>query len=233
MTQNNNLLAEEYKALWEEYDIETPTILLKNRLPASAKILTSESKKMRSLGEIQTWIGNCQRCQLCHQRNQIVFGSGNPKSPLMFVGEGPGSEEDRSGIPFIGPAGELLTKIIEAMGRKRDEVYLTNIVKCRPPDHRAPTAEESAECLPFLKAQIQQIQPKLIVALGLTATVQLTGQESSLSALRGRFQSLSWDSSVNVMPTYHPAYLLRNPAAKKLVWDDMKLVMKRLGGSPQ
>lgn len=147
----------------------------------------------------------------------------------MFVGEGPGANEDKTGLPFVGRAGDLLTKIIEAMSLNRDQIYIANVVKCRPPGNRVPLPEEIEQCLPFLKAQIEVIKPEIIVALGLTASSTLSGQDCTMGELRGKFHPLLWDTKISVMATYHPAYLLRNPNAKKIVWEDMKLVMKQIG----
>jgi DNA polymerase len=220
---------EEYMTLWEEHGIETST-LSKRKGMKKPKSRPVSLKNFKSLEDIRTRLGDCKRCGLCEERNTIVFGSGNPKAKLMFIGEGPGAQEDKSGFPFVGRAGTLLTKIIEAMGLTREEVFIANIVKCRPPGNRVPTPEEIESCVPFLKAQIEVIQPKMIVALGLTAASTLTGNDSAMGDLRGRFHTLAWDSKRSLMATYHPAYLLRNPAAKKIVWEDMKLVVKQLKG---
>lgn len=215
--------------LWEEHGIETSTRSKRQSLRKS-KSRQVPSPKIKSLEDIRTWLGECKRCGLCEGRNKIVFGSGNSNAKLMFIGEGPGAEEDKTGFPFVGRAGTLLTKIIEAMGFTREDVYIANIVKCRPPGNRVPAPEEIESCIPFLKAQIEIIQPKMIVALGLTAASTLTGNDSTMGLLRGRFHPLAWDSKRSLMATYHPAYLLRNPAAKKIVWEDMKLVVKQLKG---
>ncbi len=167
-------------------------------------------------------------CPLATQgRNTVVFGEGNPDARLMFVGEGPGRDEDMQGRPFVGRAGKLLNKIIEAMGLKREDVYITNVVKCRPPGNRAPLPEESGTCRPlFLFKQIEIIQPEVICTLGATAMKGLFNQDLRISKVRGTFLEFN---GTTVMPTFHPAYLLRNPAAKRFVWDDMKKIMDRLG----
>lgn len=188
--------------------------------------LDSESKH-KTLDEIKAEIGDCKRCELCKLRNNIVFGEGNIKTQLMFVGEGPGQDEDESGRPFVGRAGQLLNKIIEAMGLKREEVYIANIVKCRPPGNRAPVDAEIIKCAPFLMSQISVIRPKVIVALGSPATCTLFNEKIKISAVRGNFYD--WKYDIKLMPTFHPAYLLRNPKEKGLVWDDMKKVMSFLG----
>ncbi len=168
---------------------------------------------------------NCKRCSLCKTRHNIVFGSGNPKAKLMFIGEAPGEDEDLRGLPFVGRAGQLLTKIIEAMGLKRSDVYIANILKCRPPNNRVPLPAEIKECEDILKKQIDIIKPKIICTLGKFASQTLLRTETTISALRGNFREYN---GIKLMPTFHPAYLLRNPADKKLVWQDMKKIMKEL-----
>jgi DNA polymerase len=171
-------------------------------------------------------LGECVRCQLHRGRTQIVFGTGNPKARLVFVGEAPGQEEDRQGEPFVGQAGQLLTRIIEAMGLRRWDVYIANIIKCRPPHNRNPEPDEIASCEPFLKGQLAAIRPQVICALGTFAAQTLLKTDAKISQLRGRFHSYE---GVPVMPTFHPAYLLRNPNEKRKVWEDMRLVMQALG----
>ena len=170
-------------------------------------------------------IGDCRRCKLCEGRNTIVFGDGNPRAQVMFVGEGPGFEEDRRGLPFVGKAGQLLNQIIEAMGFRREEVYIANVVKCRPPENRTPLPDETAACTPFLFEQIAIIRPQVIVALGSPAAQALLGRTAGITKIRGTFGEYQ---GIRVMPTFHPAYLLRNPAAKRPVWEDMKQVMSFL-----
>ncbi|HKY32649.1 MAG TPA: uracil-DNA glycosylase [Candidatus Polarisedimenticolia bacterium] len=172
-------------------------------------------------------IGDCRRCKLAAGRRTIVFGTGDPGARLMFVGEGPGHDEDVQGLPFVGRAGQLLTRIIEAMGLRREQVYIANVVKCRPPDNRTPQPDEVASCSPFLMRQIDIIQPAVIVALGSPAAQALLGTSAGITRIRGTFRSLG---GIRVMPTFHPAYLLRNPAAKKEVWEDMQQVMAFLKG---
>jgi len=167
-------------------------------------------------------LAQCTRCPLSHKRQNIVFGEGNGAAELMFIGEGPGEVEDKTGRPFVGPAGELLDKIIGAMNLTRSEVYISNIVKCRPPGNRDPEPEEIAACLPFLKRQIEIINPKIIVTLGAPATHTILQNTSPISRLRGRFARYR---GIPVMPTYHPSYLLRNPASKRETWADMRKVM--------
>jgi uracil-DNA glycosylase family 4 len=177
---------------------------------------------------IRADIGDCTRCKLHSGRTNIVFGVGSPDARLMFVGEGPGADEDEQGEPFVGRAGQLLTQIIKAMGLSREDVYIANVVKCRPPGNRNPEPDEIAECSPFLEAQIQAIRPVVIVALGKFAAQTLLQTETPISRLRGQFHQRG---DTVVMPTFHPSYLLRNPASKREVWEDMKLVMKRLTDS--
>jgi DNA polymerase len=180
----------------------------------------------RTLEGIRAEIGDCQRCKLCSGRTQIVFGVGNPKAQLVFVGEGPGAEEDAQGIPFVGKAGQLLTKMIEAMGFRRDEVYICNVVKCRPPGNRNPEPDEIEACEPFLRAQLGSIRPKVIVALGKFAAQTLLRDATPITRLRGNWREYC---GIPLMPTFHPAYLLRNPAEKKNAWLDLRQVMKSFG----
>jgi DNA polymerase len=171
-------------------------------------------------------LGECTRCKLGPGRTKLVFGVGNPRAELMFVGEGPGADEDRQGEPFVGRAGQLLTKMIEAMGYRRDEVYIANVVKCRPPENRNPEPDEMDACEPFLRRQIAAVRPRVIVALGKTAVQALLRDTTAISRLRGRWASYE---GVRLMPTFHPAYLLRSPDEKKKAWEDLQLVMKELG----
>jgi DNA polymerase len=179
-----------------------------------------------ALAMLEAGLAGCTRCRLHEERRTIVFGVGNPRAALAFVGEGPGADEDRLGAPFVGAAGQLLDKIIQAMGLQRDDVYICNVVKCRPPKNRTPLPEERATCGAFLDQQLEIVAPRIVVALGATAANYLLGTETSLARLRGRFHQRG---AVEVMPTYHPAYLLRTPDAKRAVWEDMKLVRDRLG----
>lgn len=171
-------------------------------------------------------IGDCRRCKLCHGRSNIVFGVGNQAASLVFVGEGPGAEEDKQGEPFVGRAGQLLTKMINAMGLSRDEVYICNVVKCRPPENRDPQPDEIEACEPFLKQQLAIIRPKIIVGLGRYACQTLLKTSTPMSKLRGQWSQYD---NIPFMPTFHPAYLLRNPPAKKEVWEDLQAVMASLG----
>ena len=185
----------------------------------------------RALTSIREDIGDCKRCRLCEGRTRIVFGQGSANAELMFVGEAPGADEDASGLAFVGRAGQLLTDMIEkGMKMQRSDVFIANVIKCRPPGNRPPEADEVLTCQPFLEAQIRAIRPKAIVALGATASRFMTKSAEPISKLRSRFGS--WEG-IPVMPTYHPAYLLRDPSKKKDVWSDLKLVMDVLGSRPE
>jgi uracil-DNA glycosylase len=189
------------------------------RAPASAKT----SAPLRSLETIREELGDCRRCKLHTNRKKIVFGTGNSNARLVFVGEGPGRDEDLQGFPFVGLAGQLLTKIIQAIQLTREEVYITNIIKCRPPGNRNPEPDEIAVCEPFLIQQLQVIQPRLICALGTFAAQTLLKTTEKISALRGRFHLYQ---GIPLMPTFHPAFLLRNPNYKREVWEDMKKIKR-------
>ena len=194
--------------------------------PAGARVVSAVSD---TLDQIKTEIGPaCTRCKLCTLgRSQVVFGTGNPKARLMFVGEAPGEEEDARGEPFVGRSGQLLTKIIEAIGLSREQVYIANVIKCRPPNNRNPEPDEVAACEPFLFRQIDVINPTVIVPLGKFAAQCLLKTTDPITRLRGRRFDYR---GTTLIPTFHPAYLLRNPSAKREVWDDMKLVRAILQG---
>jgi uracil-DNA glycosylase family 4 len=179
-----------------------------------------------TLERIHEDLGECTRCRLHKQRNKIVFGAGNPRAELVFVGEGPGRDEDLQGLPFVGRAGKLLTQMIEAMGLQREDVYICNVVKCRPPENRKPEDDEVATCSPFLFRQLDVIAPKAVVCLGATAAQALLKTKDSISRYRGTWFDYR---NTKLMVTYHPAYLLRNPAAKSDVWKDLQKVMAHLG----
>jgi DNA polymerase len=179
-----------------------------------------------TLLKIRSDLGECMRCKLHKTRNTIVFGDGNPNAELVFVGEGPGHDEDMQGLPFVGRAGKLLTQMIEAMGLRRSDVYICNVVKCRPPENRAPEKDEVAECSPFLLRQIDAIAPKVIVCLGSTAAQTILETNRGISHFRGQWLEFR---GRKLMATYHPAYLLRNPSAKGEVWKDLQKVMAVLG----
>jgi DNA polymerase len=179
-----------------------------------------------SLEALREHIGDCQRCKLAGGRNSIVFGQGHPDADLMFVGEAPGADEDEQGLAFVGRAGQLLTRIIEAIELTRDDVFIANVLKCRPPQNRNPEPDEIRSCQPFLERQIELIRPKVLVGLGKFAGQWLLRTAEPISKIRGRVGKYN---GIDVIPTYHPAYLLRNPGAKKEVWEDMKLAASLLG----
>lgn len=182
------------------------------------------------LQNIEARAKSCTKCaELSRCRHSVVFGVGSLSAEIMFIGEAPGADEDEQGIPFVGRAGQLLTKIILAMGLTREEVYITNIIKCRPPQNRTPLPDEVANCLPYVLSQIELIQPKVIVALGATALRALLDVQLGITKMRGHWYTFR---DIPIMPTFHPAYLLRNPPAKREVWDDMKAVLDKLGRKP-
>jgi len=185
--------------------------------------------KPAALKVIREDIGDCTRCRLHKGRTKLVFGVGNVNADLMFVGEGPGADEDAQGEPFVGRAGQLLNNMISAMGIKREDVYIANVVKCRPPSNRTPEKDECDTCSPFLMRQIDIIQPKVIVALGAVAAKNLLAVNDSMSNLRGRWYDFR---NSKLLVTYHPAYLLRDPRQKKEAWKDLQMVMKYLGLNP-
>lgn len=197
--------------------------------PPAAAAAAPPADRAAALRLIQEEIGDCTRCALHTGRNKIVFGDGSPNARLFFVGEGPGADEDAQGLPFVGKAGQLLNNMIAAMGLKREEVYIANVVKCRPPANRAPEPEEANTCSPFLFQQIDVIRPEVIVALGATAATYLLGQRQPLAGLRGRVHS--WRGS-KLIVTYHPAFLLRDPRQKKEAWADLQIAMRELGLTP-
>jgi uracil-DNA glycosylase family 4 len=176
---------------------------------------------LRDLASLEKFLAGCPRCKLSKSRTNLVFGQGNPKAELMFVGEAPGREEDEQGLAFVGRAGQLLTKIIEAIGRTREDVYIANLLKCRPPNNRNPEPDEAASCRPFLEEQIRLISPRAIVTLGTFAAQAILETDEPIGRLRGRWRTAR---GIRVMPTFHPAFLLRSPERKKDVWEDMKLV---------
>jgi len=219
------------------------------RKPESALSIVDDSPRTAFVGDedresqlrvILDDIGpNCQRCKLAKQgRKQIVFGTGDPHAELMFIGEGPGADEDAQGLPFVGRAGQLLNNMIAAMGLRREQVYIANIVKCRPPGNRTPERDECDTCSPFLMRQIEVIRPKMIVALGATAAKNLLGVNDSMASMRGRFydfsppRTMGEPFSCKLAVTYHPASLLRDPRQKKETWKDLQMVMRCLGLTP-
>jgi len=201
------------------FDCSEKTIGIVKNLDRNLSSAADDLKELRSL------IGDCQRCKLCKERTNIVFGTGDPDARLVFVGEGPGYDEDQQGEPFVGKAGQLLTKIIQAINLTREKVYICNIIKCRPPGNRNPAPDEIKACFPFLEGQLDAIKPDFICALGAFGAQTLLDTVEPISMLRGRFFDLR---GIKVMPTYHPAYLLRNPEKKRDVWEDMKKLMSMM-----
>lgn len=199
--------------------VAAPSAVIVAAAPNATVVLDAEAAQ--HLAAIRQDIGDCQRCRLAGTRKTIVFGQGHPNARLMFVGEAPGADEDEQGLAFVGKAGQLLTKIIEAIGMSREDVYIVNVLKCRPPQNRNPEPDEVISCQPFLEKQIEAIRPRVLVGLGKFGAHWLLKTAEPITRLRGR---LGQYHGITVMPTYHPAYLLRNPGAKKEVWEDMKVV---------
>lgn len=193
--------------------------------PAVAEMDGEAAARAAELAALAETAAGCTRCRLSEGRNKVVFGSGNPNADLMLVGEGPGAEEDRQGLPFVGPAGELLTRIIQAIEMRREDVYIANVVKCRPPGNRDPEPDEAAACRGYLERQIELVRPRIIVALGRVAAQVLLGNDSPIGRMRGQWYQVK---GVPTMVTYHPAALLRNSALKRPTWEDMQQVRDRL-----
>jgi uracil-DNA glycosylase len=193
--------------------------------PSSVRPQASSLEPQASLDAIRAEVEACRACVLCERRTRTVFGVGDPRAALVFVGEGPGEEEDRKGEPFVGPAGQLLDRMIAAMGLERGKVYITNAVKCRPPGNRTPEPREIVCCMPFLRRQLDTVAPRVICTLGNVATRAILGTGESIGRLRGRFAE--WNG-IPVLPTFHPSYLLRNPEDKKLAWADLRKIMSML-----
>ncbi|RPI76901.1 MAG: uracil-DNA glycosylase [Desulfobacteraceae bacterium] len=210
---------------WQESGLDVPRPVAKTVAPLIKKPADPEAEA-GSLAELEKQMQNCTLCRLHQGRTRLVFGEGSAQAELIFVGEGPGREDDQQGRPFTGEAGELLTKIIRAMGLERRQVYLCHAVKCRSTEHRDPEADEIACCLPFLKKQLACIKPRIICTLGRIAGQALLGESFQLAEQRGRW--LAYDE-IPLLPTYHPAYLLRKPSAKRQVWEDIQKIMKHLG----
>ncbi len=215
-------------ALAEELDLEPPPLPGRGGHEMKAQEGIQKSLgKIQDLEELRAFLDGCTRCALHKGRKNIVFGEGNPEARLVFVGEGPGREEDETGRPFVGDAGKLLTKIItNGMGLRREDVFICNVVKCRPPGNRDPKEEEIKECLPFLRRQLEIIKPEVICVLGRVAGAALLGKDFSITRDRGKWFSYM---GIPLIATFHPAYVLRNPQAKRPVWEDIKKVMSRLG----
>ena len=210
---------------------EEPPIPARKPLPTPPQDPASvpPADRAAALQLIRDEIGDCTRCALHKGRNKLVFGDGSAHARLLFVGEGPGADEDAQGIPFVGRAGQLLNNMITAMGLKREEVYIANVVKCRPPGNRTPEPDEANTCSPFLFRQIDVVRPEVMVALGATAATYLLGQRQPLAGLRGRVHSFR---GAKLIVTYHPAYLLRDPRQKKEAWADLQIAMRELGLKP-
>jgi DNA polymerase len=217
-------------ALFENFQ-EEPPIPPRKHVSAPPQVSTAvpPTDRAAALQIIRDEIGDCTRCALHKGRNKLVFADGDPNARLMFVGEGPGADEDAQGLPFVGKAGQLLNNMIGAMGLRREQVYIANVVKCRPPGNRTPEPEEGNTCSPFLFRQIDVVRPEVLVALGATAATYLLGTRQPLAGLRGRVHAFRGTS---LIVTYHPAYLLRDPRQKKEAWADLQIAMKELGLKP-
>ena len=212
---------------------ELPVVLPSTRRAAARPNPSSRSRssaasasQLEQLEQLAASVKNCQACRLHEGRRQVVFGTGNPAADLVFVGEAPGRDEDMQGEPFVGPAGQLLTRIIEAIGLTRQDVYILNVIKCRPPQNRNPMPDEVAACRPIIDKQLACLKPRVICALGTFAAQALLGTGESISRLRGRFHPVG---DILVRPTFHPAYLSRNPSGKRKVWEDMQDIQRELG----
>ena len=216
---------------FDQSDFDQSDFEMKKTPVAPIALFESESATANeTLEDIRRDLGDCQRCKLWSTRTHIVFGEGNPNAELMFVGEAPGADEDASGRPFVGRAGQLLTKMIEAIDLKREDVYIANTLKSRPPGNRNPEPDETRACIPFVYRQIATIRPKLIVTLGNPATQGLLETKVGITRIRGTFQEYPRIAGIKVLPTYHPAYLLRSPDKKREAWEDLKKVRAFLRG---
>ena len=205
-----------------------PAVAMTSGVPVpAATAATSAPPAAATLQAVREELGDCTRCKLSGGRKNIVFGVGNPDADLVFVGEAPGADEDARGEPFVGAAGQLLDKMIGAMGYRREDVYICNVIKCRPPQNRNPEPDEVAACEPFLKKQLAALRPHMLVALGKFAAQSLCGEQTPITRLRGNVRRYE---GLQVMPTYHPAYLLRTPEAKREVWSDLQAVLAILAG---
>src|SRR6516165_3407308 len=223
---NSNELADQLEFL-RDIGIDS-LVTLKDRtaVPETQSVIPiTTSNDMTTLDSVRAEMGDCQRCKLAPKRTNLVFGSGNPGAELVFVGEAPGYDEDQQGLPFVGRAGQLLTKIIESINLKREDVYICNVLKCRPPDNRNPEPDEVASCNPFLKKQLATIRPKIVCCLGTFAAQTVLQTAAPISRLRGKFHDLD---GIRVIATFHPAYLLRSPEKKRDVWEDMKQIRAEL-----
>lgn len=212
--------------VWAEFMAERPRVAVAAPAATEAKAAAEPGADGLTLEALARQVQSCRRCRLCEKRQKAVFGEGDPAAELMFIGEGPGADEDRIGRPFVGRAGQLLDNMIAAMKYRREEVYIGNIVKCRPPGNRAPEPDEAAACIGYLKRQVALVRPKAIVILGGVALSFLLKSSAGISRVRGHWQSYE---GIPAMPTFHPAYLLRSPDAKRDAWSDLKQVMRLLG----
>ena len=215
---------------WLRYQRRLGLKALPGEVPARPKKETGREEPIPTLAEIRQEMGKCRRCKLYAGATHLVFGDGNPVAALMFIGEAPGAEEDLQGLPFVGAAGQLLNNLLGKLGLRRDQVYITNVVKSRPPGNREPEADEIEACLPFLLKQIKAVRPRVIVTLGRVATQALLGTREPLTRLRGRWQR---HDHLRVMPTFHPSYLLRFPKERHKTWGDMQQVMEYLASQEE
>ena len=209
--------------------VARPAVVAEEFEVLQPNVIDADAFEGETVESIRLELGECHRCALGDSRTSLVFGVGNENSDIVFVGEAPGREEDLKGEPFVGEAGQLLTKIIQAMGFTREDVYICNVLKCRPPNNRNPQKEEIEACQPFLLRQLQALSPKIIIALGTFAAQTLLQTSTPISQLRGHIHDYH---GIPLMPTFHPAFLLRNPAKKREVWDDMKVALRMLGREP-
>ncbi|HEY3988120.1 MAG TPA: uracil-DNA glycosylase [Acidobacteriaceae bacterium] len=217
-----------FNPLSEEIDIPRRTYVSNEPVPPLVSFgpVLAPPQRAAALAAIRDLIGDCQRCRLGKGRNKLVFADGDANAQLMFVGEGPGADEDAQGLPFVGRAGQLLNNMIAAMGLKREQVYIANIVKCRPPQNRKPEPDEAHTCMPFLERQIEVVRPRVLVALGATAATYLLGMRGSIGSMRGRMHDYR---GIQTVVTYHPAFLLRDPTQKKEAWKDLQMAMAAMG----
>ena len=226
---NSNELADQLE-FFRDIGIDS-LVMLKDRkdrtaVPETQSVIPiTTSNDMTTLDSVRAEMGDCQRCKLAPKRTNLVFGAGNPGAELVFVGEAPGFDEDQQGLPFVGRAGQLLTKIIESINLKREDVYICNVLKCRPPDNRNPEPDEVAACNPFLRKQLATIRPKVVCCLGTFAAQTVLQMAAPISKLRGKFFDMD---GMRVIATFHPAYLLRSPEKKREVWEDMKQIRAEL-----
>jgi len=228
MEKSSDLLGGLREYLLQRKEDGEKDVYLSAEARESLERIFGRARGVRSLRELEEMMKECHKCPIAEERLNVVFGEGNEKADIVFVGEAPGADEDEQARPFVGRAGQLLTKIIEAMGYKRKDVYIANVLKCRPPENRDPLPEEVERCFPFLAMQLQLINPKVIVALGKHAAHTLLGVNTPITKLRGKVGRYA---GIPVMPTFHTSYLLRDPSKKREVWEDMKKVLEIVKGS--